>query len=113
MLYLASFVCGDVNKPVFNSGDASVSTLRVVFGFLFALKTSMIVHANHQTLSLLTLESLFPSADLQYSYLLLNGYILISVLGPVMYNLWISRVCNVTLCSFCYASHAEDILSES
>ncbi|KAG0610882.1 hypothetical protein M758_7G099000 [Ceratodon purpureus] len=30
-------------------------------------------------------------SDLQYFYLLLNGYILISVLGPVMYNLWIFR----------------------
>jgi phosphatidylinositol glycan class U len=30
-------------------------------------------------------------SDLQHFYLLLNGYILISVLGPVMYNLWIFR----------------------
>lgn len=30
-------------------------------------------------------------SDLQYFYLLLNGYILITVLGPVMYNLWIFR----------------------
>ena len=52
MLYLASFVFGDLNNPVFISSDASVSTLRVVFGFLFALRMSMVVHANHQTLSL-------------------------------------------------------------
>ncbi|XP_024383884.1 uncharacterized protein [Physcomitrium patens] len=30
-------------------------------------------------------------SELKYFYLLLNGYILISVLGPVMYNLWIFR----------------------
>ncbi|KAG0626960.1 hypothetical protein M758_2G163900 [Ceratodon purpureus] len=30
-------------------------------------------------------------SDLQYFYILLNGYFLISVLGPVMYNLWIFR----------------------
>jgi hypothetical protein len=52
MLYLASYVFGDLNKPVFISGDASASTLRVVFGFLLALKMSMVAHVNHQILSL-------------------------------------------------------------
>ena len=52
MLYLANFVFGDMNKHVFIFGDVSASTLRVVSWFLFALKMSMVAHANHQTLSL-------------------------------------------------------------
>ncbi len=33
-------------------------------------------------------------AGLQYFYLLLNGYFFTAIIGPVMYNLWIWRVCN-------------------
>jgi hypothetical protein len=55
------------------------------------------------------LELLWSGADLQYFYLLLNGYILITVLGPVMYNLWIFRV-RLLMCYFTVCLHMAGLL---
>lgn len=56
---LASFLVGYLNKTVFIFGDTSVSTLRVVFWVLICTKMLMVMHVNHQTLSLFDIGFIF------------------------------------------------------
>ena len=40
----------------------------------------------------LTQDFVFP-ADMQFSFFLFSGYVGVSLLSPIMHNLWIWRVC--------------------